>query len=483
MGEIITSEKFLMQGLKFPPAISNKRLMNYELNSRRYKGTYNNNKKLSIMTPEGPITSNLKVLPINYFRLDTDKQRQLIFSEKPVIHCDGIDDSELKAILDNADFFNKLNQAYTTYSSLADAPIWVSSATTISCFNPKYYFEIVEDFDTETTKCIVLYQPIYKEYLQGDIIKSEIYRIRIIKHYKGYYTEQVFKYNKKGIIGQPVKHQIGSYTIPQAGHKVETGLDDFAISVLKAGRLSGEVYGTSMYEKYADLVLAIEKRLTLEDAVIDKHSEPTFVVPNSLIRTNEETGEQEFLGVGGIVGVPIGSERPEYLTWDGKTDAAEKMIETLKKELVIALEYGETYLNNSFAANMSGEALKTLLKGALDKAGRIVDEIEVPVKKVIRNLLSFNGYKVEMSDISIEWQDGISESDLNKAQVIQLRVSTGTMSKKRALMIYDGLSAEKADEEIEQIEIETNMNVVKEEQLNERINSKVDEVFGFGESE
>ena len=472
-----------MQGLKFPPAVSYKRLSNYELNSRRYKGTYNNNNKLTIMTPEGPITSNLKVLPINYFRLDTDKQKQLIFNEKPIIHCDGIDDSKLKEILENADFFNKLIQAYTTYSSLADAPILVSSPTTISCFNPKYYFEIVEDFDIETTKCIVIYQPIYREMLKGNVIKSEIYKIRIIKHYKGYYTEQVFKYNKEGIIGKPVKHQMGSYTIPETGRKVETGLDDFAISVLKSGRLSGEVYGTSMYEKYAALILAIEKRLTLEDAVIDKHSEPTFVVPNSLIRTNEETGEQEFLGVGGIVGVPIGSERPEYLTWDGKTDAAEKMIETLKKELVILLEYGEAFLNNSFSSNMSGEALKTLLKGALDKASRIVDEIEIPIKKVIRNLLILNGYKVEMSNISIEWQDGITESDLSKAQVIQLRVSTGTMSKKRALMIYDGLSAEKADEELEQIDIETNLSVVKEEQLNERINSKVDEIFGSGEPE
>lgn len=482
MGEIITSEKFLMQGLKFPPAISHKRLENYDLNSRRYKGTYNIGKVLKIMTPEGEITSTLKVLPVNYFRLDTDKQKQLIFNEKFVVHCEGLEDKQIKEILDNADFFNKISEAYTTYSSLADAPIWVNGPKTISCFNPKYYFEIVEDFDIEKTKCIVIYQPIFRECLQGDTIKREIYRLRVIKHYIGYYTEQVFMYNKNGIIGQPVKHTLGNRTIPVSGQKVETGLDDFAITVLKAGKTTGEIYGKSMYSKYADLVYAIEKRLTLEDAVIDKHSEPTFVVPNSLIRTNEQTGEQEFLGVGGIVGVPMGSERPEYLTWDGKTDAAEKLIDTLKKELIIALEYGEVYLNNSYS-NASGEALKTLLKGALDKASRIIDEIETPIKKVIKNLLKYNGYSVSLADLSIEWQDGITESELSKAQVIQLRTSTGTMSKKRALMLFDKLPADKALEELEQIEVENNVNEVKEAMLNERIDSKVNEIFGSGEPE
>lgn len=483
MSEILTSEKILSQGLKFPPDVSVGRLNRYDRNLKHIKGTYNKGKKLKIITPSGDIYSDLKIMNLNYFELDTKKQRTLIFQESPIWHCNGISDKEVKDLLGKARFYDTLQEAETNSYSLGDGPIQIyndGEYIRTKSLNPKFYYEIVSDYDITETKCIVVVHYIYREWLAGNDLKSEVYKLRVIRHYRGYYTEQVFQYIG-GIIGKPVDHVLSNgRKIRAKGERFETGVDEFLVQVLKHNRATDEVYGTSAFEDYKELIYAIEKRLTLEDAVIDKHSEPTFAVPNSLIDTNEETGKQEFRGIGGIVGVPAGSEKPEYITWDGKTEASEKLITTLEEKLIIKLEYGEVYLKNSYS-DASGEALKTLLKGALDKASRIINGFETTARMVVMLILRLNGYDVQLEDISVEWQDGITEPEKTKAEIINTRVSGGTMSKKRALMLYDKLSDELADKEIEQINKENNIGAIKEEDLDERINSKIDAVFSTGE--
>ena len=452
--EIFTDIDFIAEGNIFPPIQSRERIENYRLNLSRYKGNYNKDKVIKVKTANGVKSLRWEVPEINYYKLITDKLVGLIFNEKPVVSCRiGEVNNIIQDLIQDTYFWYYCGESVRTFSSLGDGVLYVyydGNRARVNAINPQFWFKVVSDVNINEVKCHVLTQPIYKVDFTGVKPEDKPIALRVLYHYRGYYIERYFEYNGTRI-GNAIEYiNDRGEEIGIEGKRVETGLRDFSVFDFSNNKAIDEVYGISDYKVVEDIISLKEKKVSQLDVVTDKHFDPIVQVPITSIEENEETGEPEFNGFGNWIAVR-GDEEIKYISWDAKTSAVEDLISILDDEIAKLSEMGKAFLHGEYA-NVSGEALKTMIKSALDKASRCIDIIEPSVKKTLCAMLELEGYKIEPSDLTIRWQDGITESDNVIAQTARTKIESGLMSRKRAMIVYEGLTEEEADEELKLIE-------------------------------
>ena len=67
-------------------------------------------------------------------------------------------------------------------------------------------------------------------------------------------------------------------------------------------------------------------------------------------------------------------------------------------------------MTGEFTSNLSGAAIRNLLKAPLDKISRAIDEMEPSIKALFTQILHLAGYEVSPSSITIEWRDGCADT-------------------------------------------------------------------------
>jgi DNA-binding protein len=448
--EIFTSIDFIGQGLQYPPTQSTARLTGYDKNLKRFKGTYNKGQSIAV---KSKITGNSTQYPIiteNYYRLITEKQVGLLLNEHPHVVCSTPETTAiLQKLIKNSGFWLQLQKSYRTFSSMGDGVLYLSTngygEPTVNSVNPQNWFVVVDSANIDEVLCHVLVHPIYKQDYKS-VLPAQRTHLRVLYHYKGYYIERVFKANDTMVL-EPCAFDTGSYKIPLKGRRVETGLTDFAVFAFSNNRPIDEVYGLSDYDMICDAVSLYERAFTLIGAIIEQNANPTLAVPKGTGRANSKTGQIEFPGLGSFVEVPPG-ETIRYVSLDAPINEVMGYIEKLLDEIGVQSELSKSFLCGEYGANSSGEALKVLLKSPLDKISRAIDSIESVIKRLFVQMLMIKGVSVSPADIDIEWQDGIVLDDNSKANAIKTRVESGTLSKKRALMKFDGMSDEQAEAEL-----------------------------------
>ena len=172
---------------------------------------------------------------------------------------------------------------------------------------------------------------------------------------------------------------------------------------------------------------------------------------------NEETGRVETIDVlGNILEIPNGGQVPQYVTWDGKLDSNENMIELLYNEIYQLTELGKVYMTGEYGGNISEETLSNLMKSSIDKGNRHIWDIFYDIRKSLFVLCRLNDIDVKLEELNIIFEVGQSESVGKIADIINSRVKEGTLSLETALQKYEGLDKEQAKEEIERIRKEKN---------------------------
>lgn len=436
---------FLDKGKPFPPKGEGKRIKDYNKNFKYYDGDYSTKRKVSYDTfNDSSKQIEFDVMKVNMYKLVTNKFIALLLNEKPIVKVNGeSNDKKVEELLSNSNFWGVLQKTVTAFSSLGDGIINTYNSNVgprVVATTPSCWYKVVNQSNIEE----VLYHV-----LMWKIDNNKHLRVQV--HERGRFKEYICEYSGNGIGDKITYKRKGLPTISKRGRVVKTGLTDFAVVSMSNNTSVNKVYGISDYKDIENLVTGVEKRLALEDKVIDKHIEPTFTGPSSMMTENEQTGKAEFTGIGGFVPVQSkDSPQPQYVTWDGKTEASEKLIDRYMQLIYTITEYGEVFFTGGYA-NASGEALKTLLKSALDKVSRQIDTINHPTKLAIKSLLELDGVQVSISDISISWQDGINESLKTITDTINTRVTAGTLSLQRSLMQYDKMTEEQANDEINRI--------------------------------
>jgi hypothetical protein len=94
----------------------------------------------------------------------------------------------------------------------------------------------------------------------------------------------------------------------------------------------------------------------------------------------------------------------------------------------------------------------------LAKAKRISNRFKTALQKAVRLCSQLGGDGVvDLSDvpISVTFMDGLPNDPMEEATIMATRTANKpTISQKRALMVYDGMSPEDAENELQQIQDE-----------------------------
>lgn len=447
MAEVFTNVDFIAEGLQYPPLHSTSRLSAYELNKKRYAGKYNENKFIVVRSKVTGENIKYPVVTENFFKLTTEKMCSLLLSQLPLVTCgDEETTSVLQGIIKDSGFWLQLQNVYRSFSSLGDGVLYLyvddEGEIKTNVVSPSCWYSVVNPFNIDEVTCHVLVNEIFENDYKTTT-PSRRTHLRVLYHYKGYYIEKIYNaddYKVKDLVSEK---------------KYNTGLSDFAVFTCHNAKSLGELYGQSDYESIADAVRLYESAYSLIHAVLEHSGSPLLQVPKGVGKQNSKTGRVEFSQFGGFVEVPADAKDIKYVGLDAPLTETLAFIDNLLSEIGIQSELSKAFLCGDFGnTNASAEALKTLLKSALDKSSRIVDSLDTMVKRVFVQMLFLKGISIKPSEINIEWQDGLVDSESVIATTQKTLREAGVLSRKRALMKYSGMTAEQADSELLQIENE-----------------------------
>jgi hypothetical protein len=452
--EYITSEKFIENGLIFPPYRSQDRLESYEFHNKCYSGAYSKGRKLKVKTANGTKELDWKQPEYNYYKLITDKMKTIITSEDPIVKADNDSNTKLlNGLIADTNFLGVLGDVIQSETSLGDGVFYLDNlggTLSINAVNPANWYKVVSPININNVICHVLVQPIYTEDYSVMYTEERITHLRVLYHYKGYYIEKYFIYDGTRI-GQAVAYG----KVEEEGRKVSTGFKGFAVHSVHNSKPINGCYGISDYVAITDSVNLMEKKSTQFDLITDKHSDPVFQTSKENGKINEKTGKAEYEVFGNIIFPKKDAVESKYITWDGNLDQLLKYIDKQENNIAVLSEFGKVFLTGDFGSNASGESIRNMAQSVLGKASRLIDTLDYTVKCIFCEMLYTKGIDLNPSDISITWKDGLpNDSMLTQAQAIQLRKQVGTISTHRVLTDYDEMTSEQADVEIERIKAE-----------------------------
>jgi hypothetical protein len=402
VSEVITSVEAISEGMPFPPYMSRNRLDTYKINSARFNGRYNDGKFIRIKNLNGGV-DRFPIITENYFKLSTLKLQGLLLNEKPLLSSTTSEiTTVLNDLVENSGFYKAFLSVYRNFSGLGTGAFYLSCGVDgpkVNSVNPEFIYKVVDAEDIETITCYVLVQPIFKvDYTKSSTVQ-DIEQLRVLYHYKGYYIEKVFNYSD---------HLIGNCISTK---RVETGLTDFAVFCVDNNTPTDAVWGLSDYDNIADTVGIYEQTITLVNAIMVKNLNPILQVPTGVFTENEITGKLEAPTEGSAVEVSAeDKDTLKYIKYDLELMDVKSYLEFLLNELGVHSELSKTFLTGEYTSNLSGAAIRNLLKAPLDKISRAIDEMEPSIKALFTQILHLAGYEVSPSSITIEWRDGCADT-------------------------------------------------------------------------
>lgn len=450
-----TSLKFIGQGNKFPTDEQAIRIAKYKLNEKRYSGTYGSNVKLILCQgTDREVKLPYQLLKINKFKLYTNKMDSLIFGNDITIKsgCDSRD-TEINNLVNRTQWVKNIRKAFKYMEMYGDAYIKTYKYG-CSAVHPYNAVTIVDPHDTDRISSIVLFEYLFDSDDSLEAIRFEIHTV-------GYIYEVVYEYNGI-IIGNSIQYKYNNRTINKGGTSWKTNTNCILVQKLSIDNLADGVYGVSPYEDFAQLVHEIERRQTIDMKILDAHGEPTVAVSAGMFRENELTGKVEADIMGGYLEVPIGGTVPQYITFDGKLENSDTFKDRLTNEIYELTELGKTFMTGEYSGNISEESLNSLVKSAIDRGNRHVNDIWYEFINSLFCLCQLNGISVDIDELSIEFNVGSGTTDKDRSSIIIDRVTSGTLSLETALMKFSGLTKEQAQVEIERIRKEKSYDTTSE---------------------
>jgi hypothetical protein len=333
-----------------------------------------------------------------------------------------------------------------------------------------YWFPIVDQNSVKRINRHVIAWPIYynnRVYLRKRV--HEIGRYYDFAFELSGYTMDTsdydFKYSnvpqanvsQNGKIGSQVSlDKVGMEGAPEA---VDTKIDNFLVVHCQNWGVDNNVYGVDDYEDLDELLYELAIMISRNSMVLSKHTDPNMYGPVDNLQYNTVTGQYENKVGGAFYPVSPEGNPPGYLTWDGKLDSAEKQIDRLIQLYMMVSGVSPAIFNlDKFGSQLSGSALRKLMMLTLQKINRKKLHADPAIKNVLEIAQKMDvewcsgSYEVERP--TLIWQDGLPNDDVETANICNGRVQAGTLSKVSAIMRMDGVTEEKANEELERIQKE-----------------------------
>lgn len=406
---------------------------------------------------------------LNYHKLLSLKVADMIVGEKPIITCENNKDT-IEAIEENTLMFQKIYENVIDISRFGNGVFYIYEDGNKGNFDvsqPRFWIPVVDPMNGKK---------IVNQVMAWMSEEDDKKYLTVQVHYKGYFEQYKYELidsnDKK--LGKIVTDLYGRtllqtdsscYTIGNklSNETVQTGLDDFAIQITSNVVTSDKITGIDDYGDINSLICELMVRVGQVSKILDKHSSPSVNAPSSAAEQDPETGEW-MLKMGNVFFRDSNDDPAmEYITWDAQLEANFKQIELLLNQLYVLSEMGATLLGgeDKNGTNASGRALKFKMISPLAKVKRITMMIDPVIKNVIKLVSQLGGENVNNltnEKINILWQDGLPNDALEEAEIIEKRKNSGTLSTKKALIRFDNLTEDEAEEEVEEINNENSMN-------------------------
>lgn len=244
-------------------------------------------------------------------------------------------------------------------------------------------------------------------------------------------------------------------------------IDDSLIFHIPNWKDGSSYFGNDDYADLWPLFYAINNRMTKTENILDKHSDPILALPEGVL---DETGKvkKEAFTMFEIPNNDVGATaKPEYIVWNASLESNFSHIEKLVQMLYMFSETSPDAFGMGENQTESGRALKLRLMRTIAKISRKRLYYDAALKEMLLVAQKLAAaYKVGVGpdqslklkkapgEIEIDWQDGLPIDAYEAAQEEELRINSGTTSKKRAIMRLDDVDEDGAEEILKEIEEE-----------------------------
>lgn len=455
---------------KFPYTEHENRLKRYDHNDRLFSGEHFDAFAMKINSPlYQQQYAKLKYVAVNFAGLISRVAADMLFGEGIE---SKVDNPELQQWLRNLSFENKLEtQLYESAmvnSRLGDSIFKVRSAQTrgssvstviIEEVRPSIYFPKINSTNWRA-------EPEYQDLAFIVTINGKKY-LRTERHYIGYIMNLLNELDGGGKIGKAVDIKLYN---PELKPVEETGINRSLLIHVPNWR-AGDYWGISDYSDLETLMYALNNRLTKNENVLDKHTDPILALPEGVLDRDGNIDRSK-LDVFTIPDNEVGGSpaRPEYITWNASLENSFKQIDKLMEFLFLTSETspGVFGMDKEGQAE-SGRALKLKLMRTIAKINRKKRYYDQGIREALlvsQELAHVHGFEVMGQRIptppelpTIKWSDGLPIDDIEQVELETARLDAGIQSKEDAIVNIDHVSAEEAQEKLEKIDKETTVPV------------------------
>lgn len=263
-------------------------------------------------------------------------------------------------------------------------------------------------------------------------------------------------------------HEIGARAswpavYPDIPETQPTGINRNLVIHVPNFRDRSRFFGIDDYQDIATLQFALNNRLTKNENVLDKHSDPILAVPEGVLDENGKI-KREALQMFEMIPDPETGEapgKPEYIVWNASLDNSFKQIDKLMDFLFMFSETSPDAFGMGKSAVTSGRALKLLMTRTIAKINRKRLYFDRAIKEAMyvsqllakaHNLSSMGATVVGEPIIpEIEWADGLPADSFEAAQEEQMRITSGNTTIVDSIMRLDHVDRDTAEKKAQAI--------------------------------
>lgn len=278
-------------------------------------------------------------------------------------------------------------------------------------------------------------------------------------HTAGQVTNEVWEF---------ANHEVGARAtwnsiFPDQPETESTGINRPLIIHIPNFRDRSRFFGFDDYTDIMTLQFALNNRLTKNENILDKHSDPILAVPEGVLDENGKI-KRESLHMFEMVPDPETGEnpaKPEYIVWNAQMDASFKQIDKLMDLLFMVSETSPDAFGMGKSSVTSGRALKLLLMRTIAKVNRKRIYFNQAIKEaayVSQLMAKQHGVSVMGVNMTgeaiipeLEWSDGLPTDSFEAAQEEQMRVAAGNTSTVDSIMRLDHVDRDTAIKRAQEI--------------------------------
>lgn len=480
----------------YPHPMHKDRIDRYRANKKLFKGNHFEVLESKVASLTGR-QANLAYITANLPGIICKKSADFLFGETPVYSAGTASNSDEQAVIERLVADNDLN--ITNYESALGNAYRGDSfykirwgqryggllpeeadpyRVIIEAQNAEYVFPETSPTDGNT---IIAYHIAYPQLIVTektqkfsinpvDWFKSETkfgsneeWLLNVESHYPGVIVYSKFRMN-------PISYEPGTNEVSQ--WKIYAEITDARREVLTSVSAPLVVHvpnystddhweGIDDLTEHHAIFDEINNRLSKIAEILDKHSDPAMAVPSGALGEDENGLPIFHAGRDKIFEVMDKSEVvPQYVTWDGKLDAAFKELERLVDLLLINAEIPPVALgkDTTGTSGTSGLSVKLRMNSLLAKVNRKRQYYDKGLKRVllIAQLLehaqSSDKLSYAVTTPIIRFKDGLPDDDMEQSTIAQIQTGgKPTISQLTAIMNLHGYTEEQAQQELERI--------------------------------